>query len=115
MFGRVSSERVELRLRLRSSSLLQAFEPSRQRLALGQQRRDVLALRLGLPNRLRVRVTRGAHLVRRDLRRLAALLERAEVGRGRARTTPREVARNALRVGPEQAGVEHVEIIFGSS
>ena len=68
---------------------------------------DVLPLRLGLADLLRVRVALGAHFVRRDLRGLAALLERPEALDVEHEAATREVRGDGVGIGTEQPGVEH--------
>ncbi len=99
-------ELVELGLDV-GEFLVEAGHSIAELLALGQQRRDVLPLRLGLADVLGVRVARGAHFVGGDLRRLAAIFERLEARHVELEAPARKVGRNGGRIGTEQLGVEH--------
>ena len=66
-----------------------------QRLALGEQRADVLALALRHAHLLGVGIAGRARLVGRDLRGLAALLEGAEARDVEHEAAAREVAATA--------------------
>ena len=95
-------ELVELGLDVRQF-LVEAGHAGAEFFADGQQRRDVLALGLGLADVLGVRVAGRTHFVGGDLRGLAAILERLETLDVELEATAREVGGDGGRIGSEQA------------
>ena len=104
--GQAEYDLVEFRLHC-GLLRLQCLEPARECLALRYQRRDVLALSLGLADCFRMRITRPSNFVGRDLGRLAPLLERAEPGDVEHEPSPREVSGDGVGIATEKLGVEH--------
>ena len=106
-FGRPSCAAHRAAACTASRSCSAAAELRGQRLALREQRRDVLALALGHADGLGVGVALGAQPVGLDLQLLAPLLERRSIGRRRATKPRRARLRPRLGVAAQQLRIEH--------
>ena len=106
MFGRPSAELSSSACTL-AKLCLRLRELRAQRFDLLQQRRDVLTLRLGLADALRVHIALVAQLIGADLPFLARLFERTEARDVERETAAREVGGDGGRIGTQQLGIEH--------